>query len=191
MAELEEIGRFVVGLAGEITNNVIRGLWNASQNFTNQLTGLLTAISTQGASQVLGSFDGELTRFRDWIKSFERYMLLAGGDENQSKNLAYQTNRCAFSDDIQRYMVEYQENSWKNFKAELNVWFAEVNDSHHAFTMLYKTRQGKHEPVKVCTERLYALAKDAFTKVDKAVVESQLVGFLLISYTMTSCAWQS
>ena len=38
-------------------------------------------------------------------------MLLAGGD-NQSKRLPYQISRGAISDDIQRYMDEYPENSW-------------------------------------------------------------------------------
>ena len=47
MAEQEKLGRFSVGLAVEITNNVTRGLQNACQSFTNQLLGLLTVISVQ------------------------------------------------------------------------------------------------------------------------------------------------
>ena len=35
------------------------------------------------------------------------------------------------------------------------------------------------ESVQVYAKRLYALANDAFTKVDKAVVESQLAGFFI------------
>ena len=70
----------------------------------------------------------------------------------------------AVSDNIQRYMAEYPENCWEQLKSELNVRFAKANDPHHAFTMLHKPR-------------LNALAKNAFAKVDKAVVESQLVGF--------------
>ena len=69
-------------------------------------------------------------------------------------------------------MVEYPEDSWEQLKSELNVRFSEVNDPNHAFTMLYKTRQVKKESVQFYTERLYALASDAFTKVDKALVES-------------------
>ena len=68
MAEQEDLGRFLVGLAGEITNNVMMGLQNVSQNFTNQLSCLLTIISAQGISQVVGSFDGEPTEFGGWIK---------------------------------------------------------------------------------------------------------------------------
>ena len=45
--------------------------------------------------------------------------------------------------------------------------------------MLCKARQTKSETVQVYAERLYALANDAFAKVDKGVVESQLVGFFI------------
>ena len=74
MAGLEELGRFLVGLAVEIT----RGLQNVSQGFTNQLAGLLTVISAQGVSKVVGLFDEGPTKFRDWNKSIEKDVLLAG-----------------------------------------------------------------------------------------------------------------
>ena len=54
----------------------------------------------------MGSFDGKPTKFRDWIKSVEKYVM-SRGDGNQSKWLAFQTNRSAVSDYIQRYMAEY------------------------------------------------------------------------------------
>ena len=76
-------------------------------------------------------------------------------------------------------MAEYLENSWEPFKSELNVRTAEVNDHHNAFTMLYKVRLAKNKSVQVYTMRLYALVNDAFTKVYKAVVESQLAGFFI------------
>ena len=58
-------------------------------------------------------------------------MLLAGGDDIQSKRLAYDISRGGVSVYIQRYMAEYAENSWEQLKSELNVRFAEVNDPHH------------------------------------------------------------
>ena len=54
-------------------------------------------------------------------------------------------------------MVGYLENSWKQLKSELKLRFADVNDPHHAFTMLHKARQVKHESVQVYAERLHAL----------------------------------
>ena len=65
---------------------------------------LLAVKSAQGISQVVGSFDGEPTKFRNWIKSTQKYVSLAGGHDNQSKKLAVH-------DYIQRYMVKYPENS--------------------------------------------------------------------------------
>ena len=67
-------------------------------------------------------------------------------------------------------MVEYPENSWEQLSeqnSEVNVTCVEINDSHHAFTMLCKTRQVKNEYVQVYGDRLYALANDAFAEVDK------------------------
>ena len=56
---------------------------------------------------------------------------------------------------------------------------AEVNDPHNAFTMSCKVWQIKKQSVQVYAERLDALANDAFVKVDKAGVESQLGGFFI------------
>ena len=61
----------------------------------------------------------------------------------------------------------------------MNMRFAEVNDPHQAFTMLCKASEVKNESLQVCAERLYALANDTFTKVDKAVVEPKVVGFFI------------
>ena len=88
----------------------------------------MTVISIQGVSQVVGSFDGEHTKFRDWIKLIEKYVLSAGWDDNQSKRLAYQTSRGAVSECIKRYMAKCPRNSLEQLKPKLNVRFAEVND---------------------------------------------------------------
>ena len=69
------------------------------------------------------------------------------------------------------YMAEHPENSLEQVKSEFNVRFAEINGPHHAFMVLHKARQVKNESVQVYAERLYALANDAFIKVNKAVVE--------------------
>ena len=64
-----------MGLSSEITNNVVKGLQNVCLSYRNHLAGLLTAISAQGVFHVVGSFDVEPTKFRDWIKSIEKYMI--------------------------------------------------------------------------------------------------------------------
>ena len=59
---------------------------------------------------------GEPTNLWYWIKSIEKYALLACWDDNQSKRLDYQTSRGAFNDYIQRYMVENPGNSLEQLK---------------------------------------------------------------------------
>ena len=149
------------------------------QHFSSQLSKLSTVISAQSASQIVGVFERNPTKFRDWIKSIEKYILLAGWDDDQTKRLAYQTSRGAVSICLQRYITEHANSSWGDLKSELSIRFADVNDSHHAFTMLCKACQTKSETVQVYVERLYALANDTFAKVDKSVVESQLVSFFI------------
>ena len=96
MVEQEELGRFLVALAGEYANNVTRGLKNIDQSFANQLAGLLTVIKAQGVSQVVGSFDGEPNKYRECIKSIGKYVSLVEGDDNKSKKacLPYQQGCC-------------------------------------------------------------------------------------------------
>ena len=81
MAQQEELGRFLVGLATEITNNVIGGLQEVGKNFSSQLSKLSTVISAQGVCQI-GVFEGDPTLFRN------SNILLAGGDDDQTKRLA-------------------------------------------------------------------------------------------------------
>ena len=95
MAQQEELGRFLVGLANEITVNVTGGLHEVGKSFSTQLANLSIVISAQGMSQIVVAFEGESSKFRDWIKSIEKYILLAGGDDIQTKRLAYQTSRGA------------------------------------------------------------------------------------------------
>ena len=111
MGQQEELGRFLVDLATEITNNVTGGLQEVGQNFSSQLSKLSTVIGARGVSQVVGVFERDPTKFRDWIKSIEKYILLAGGDDDQTKRLAYQTSRGAVSDYIQRYKTEHSNSS--------------------------------------------------------------------------------
>ena len=181
MEQQEELGRFLVGLATEITNNVTGGLQEVGQNFSPQLSKFSAVINAQGVSQIVGVFEGDHTKCRDWMKLIEKYILLADGDDDRTKRLAYHTSRGAVSDYFQRYMTEHPKSSWEDLKSELNTRFAEVNDCHHAFTMLHKVRQRKCETVQVYAERLYALANDAFANVHKDAVESQLVVFLIDS----------
>ena len=59
MAQQEEFGRFLVGLANEISVNVTAGFHEIWKSFSTQLANLSTVISAQGVSQTVGTFEGE------------------------------------------------------------------------------------------------------------------------------------
>ena len=92
MATNEEFGRFLVDLAGGVSNEIKKGMEDVGKDFSTQLANLSTIISAQGVSQIVGVFDGEPTKFRDWIKSIEKYVLLTSGDDTLTKRLAFQTS---------------------------------------------------------------------------------------------------
>ena len=71
-------------------------------------------------------FEGNPSKFRDWIKSIEKHVLLADGDANQSKELAYETSEGAVSDYIQHYITEYPNSTQEQLKLEISGRFAEV-----------------------------------------------------------------
>ena len=75
MAQQEEPGRLLVVFATEITNNVTEELQKVGQNFSSESSKLSTIISAQGVSQIVGVFEGDPTKFRDWIKAIEKYIL--------------------------------------------------------------------------------------------------------------------
>ena len=88
MSQQEELGRFLVVLANEISVNATAGFYEVGKSFSTQLANLSTAISAHRMLQIVGAFEGEPSNFRDWIKSIEKYILLAGGDDIQTNRLA-------------------------------------------------------------------------------------------------------
>ena len=72
MAANEDFGSILVGLVGDISNELKRSMQDVGQYFTKHLANLSTIMSTQGVSQVVGIFEGDLPKFRDWIKSTEK-----------------------------------------------------------------------------------------------------------------------
>ena len=57
MAQQEELGRFLVGVANEISVNVTGGLHEVGKSFSTHLANLSTVISAQGVSQIVGTFE--------------------------------------------------------------------------------------------------------------------------------------
>ena len=65
MAQQEELARFLVQLASEISVNVTVGFHAVGKSFSSQSANMSTVISAQVVSQIVGTFEGEPSNFRD------------------------------------------------------------------------------------------------------------------------------
>lgn len=132
------------------------------QNLAVEMGNVSTALGAQGVNQIVLPFEGEPKKFKEWVKSIEKYAALTNLDDNKVKRVAYQASRGPVSDFIKRYSETNPQATWANMKTELSTRFSEITDAQHAFMLLRKVHQKPGETVQVYAERLLALAVDAF-----------------------------
>ena len=134
---------------------------DAYATLSNQMANLTSAIGAHGISQFIPPFEGDPSKFKQWIKSIEKYALLTKLTDERTMYVTYQAARGGVSDFISR-LINVQGQTWANLKAELTARFAEISDHMQAFSLLKKIKQGPSENVQLFAERLLALARDAF-----------------------------
>ena len=132
------------------------------QNLAVEMGNVSTALGAQGVNQIISPFEGDAKKFKEWVKSIEKYAVLMELDDPRVKRVAYQSSRGPVSDFIKRYSEGVPGATWDQMKTELANRFSEVTDAQHAFLLLRKVRQKFGETVQVYAERLLALAEDAF-----------------------------
>lgn len=145
------------------------------QNLAVEMGHVSTALGAQGVSQIVPPFEGEAKRFKEWVKSIEKYARLMELDDARIKRVAYQSSRGPVSDFINRYSEGLPGATWAQMKAELSSRFSEITDAQHAFLLLRKVHQKAGETVQVYAERLMALAEDAFDNQAGQPVQRQLI----------------
>ena len=106
---------------------------------------------TNTGAQVVGTkievYSGECKRFKEWIKSIEKYALLANANGAQTKHIAYKASKGAVSDFIHCYLTANPNSTWNQLKDEHSNRFSEIQDSQHVFTLLRQTKQKPSETV--------------------------------------------
>ena len=133
------------------------------QNLAVEMSNVPTALGAQGINQIITPYEGDPKKFKEWVKSVEKYAFLANlGNDDRIKQVAYQASRGPVSEFIRRYQDNNQQATWDQLKAELNVRFSEVTDAQHAIMLLRKVQQKPGETVQVYAERLFTLAEDAY-----------------------------
>ena len=170
--------------AGEAFQHLSTQLAASNESYAtlaNQMAHLTSAIGAHGISQFIPPFEGDPSKFKQWIKGIEKYALLTKQTDERMMYVAYEAARGGVSDFISR-LINVQGQTWANLKAELTTRFAEISDHMQAFSLLKKIKQGPSENVQLFAERLLALARDAFQGQDgkNVAVERQLIGFFFV-----------
>ena len=152
---------------------------DAYATLANQMSHLTSAIGAHGISQFITPFEGDPSKFKQWVKGIEKYAFSTKLTDRRTVYIAYQAARSGVSDFISR-LINVQGQTWANLKAELTARFAEISDHMQEFSLLKKIKQNPSENIQLFTERLLALARYAFQGRDgnNVAVERQLIVFL-------------
>ena len=153
-----------------------------AMTIAQQFSNLSAAMTAQGVFNIVKTFDGEPSKFKQWIKDIDKYAKLVNLNNEQIPNIAYQTSTGSVCDFIKRYLetlgTEDDTPSWEDLKKLLKNRFAEITDAQQAMALLRKTKQKDTESVQIYSERLLQVAEDAYPDIqedNKALVQRQLV----------------
>ena len=72
------------------------------QNLAAEMGNVSTALGAQGVNQIIQPFEGEPKKFKEWVKSIEKYAVLTNLGQDRIKRVAYQASRGPVSDFICR-----------------------------------------------------------------------------------------
>ena len=116
---------------------------NVAQGFQTlalEMSNVSTAMGTQGNNQIVTPFEREPKKYKEWVKSIEKYAVLTNLDNDKIKRVTYQASRGPVSKFIRRYQDANQQATWGQLKGELSTRFSEVIDAQHAVILLRKVR---------------------------------------------------
>ena len=151
----------------------------AFQNLALEMTNVSSALGAQGISQIVTPYEGEPKKFKEWVKSIEKYAVLTNLDNDKIKRVAYQSSRGPVSDFIRRYQDGNPDSAWDDMKTELGNRFSEVVDANHAYMLLRKVHQKPGETVQVYAERLITLSEEAFPGQAGPAIQRQLIDIFI------------
>lgn len=145
------------------------------QNLAAEMANVSSALSAQGISQMVQTFDGNPRNFRDWVKQIEKYCQLTNLPDTRKRMVAFQASKGAVSGYIGRYMEAYPHNTWVQLKTELAKRFSDITDSQYALSLLRSIKQKPGENIQLFAERLVSLAEEAFEGQGNDAIERQLI----------------
>ena len=145
-----------------------------------ELSNVAKSLATRGITTAVEPFEGSPQKFRDWIKSIEKYAILTGADAATKKLIAFQSSKGPVSDFVDGYLRRQPHATWEDLLGQLKAQFGEIADSQHALTLLRKVKQAAGETVQIFAQRVYSLAEEAFGReIDTRTAQQQLVNYFI------------
>ena len=95
------------------------------QNLALEMPNVSTALGTQGIHQIVTPFEGEPKKYKEWVKSIEKYAVLTNLNNDKIKRVVYQASRGSVSEFIRRYQDANQQATWDQLKGELSTRFSD------------------------------------------------------------------
>ena len=138
---------------------------------------LVNQLSNLTDDNELFSFDGNSSEYKRWIKTVEKKAILGDVSDKQKKFLAFKASTGNVSDFIHRYIENYPEVTWAEFKNALFHNFGEVSDQYFKFKQLRTIKQNEQENVQVYAQRLSFSAEEAFENFD---INDHIIQFLMV-----------
>ena len=133
---------------------------------------LTTAVNSQSVVNIVPTFAGNPSHFKNWIKAIKRYEILTGVDNEKLKCITLQSAQGPIADFVARLMRDHQNQTWAHLQMELQSRFGEKTDGSIAFCMLRRVSEERNESIQIYSERLLAIAEDVFTGQNQATLHT-------------------
>ena len=142
-------------------------------------------LRNQGVGNLVVPYEGDPKQCRNWINSIEKFADLNKLDQANKIHVTYMMARGPVSDFIQRWQSGNQQPTWADLVQNLLAHFSSVTDSDHAHDILRKIKQKNGETVSLYAERIFLLARDAYSPAElndpgaNRVAQKQLVSYFI------------
>ena len=169
-------------MAEELVANMNVAVQNLGLHITHQgqvMETISDQLTSQNVTNEVKSYDGEQSRFKEWINDLEKYSLMNNFGDAQKIRAALQTSNGIVSDFVFRWQSETNEESktWETLRKELTSRFSLVSDARHAKNMMRRIKQKNDESITAYHGRLYNLATEAYDRhsLNKSHVQLEMI----------------
>ena len=144
------------------------------QSLVQSMQHIVQEIRAQGLTQHVRTFNGESsTKFHDWARDMDS--IYCTTDDERMRLLVTRTLSGPAGKYACRLIKENPRISWKDLRAKLRERYSELQDPYCAQMKLRQLKQHSGELVQNFSERIQALASEAFDDIDSDANQKTLV----------------